>query len=123
MIEQPITASGHSVFLESASGISEWSADSSVAPPVSRPEAKIVADKLLVTGTGQFDLYGSDNAVNYLAASINGGLSFSNKGPLRIDNVNFIWNGATPAGGNVDGIQYLRDRSFPAAATTDTASS
>jgi filamentous hemagglutinin family protein len=102
MIEEPINAAGRSVYLESASGISEWSVDSSKPAPNSRPEAKIVANNLLVRGTGQFDIYGSDNTVNTLAAEVNGGFNFGNKGPLWIDSVNFQWNGATPSGaGNV----------------------
>jgi filamentous hemagglutinin family protein len=102
MIEQPITT-GASVYLESASGISEWSADSSKTPPTSRKEAKIEASSLLVRGTGQFDIYGSDNLVNTLAAEVNGGFNFGSRGPFSVNNVNFQWNGATATGLNVAG--------------------
>ena len=88
----------------------------------------ITADRLLLTGSGNWDLNGSSstgyvgtwNEVNTLAASLNGGtLRFSNNKNLRIGSVNGI-NGINHANGNT---QLYLDKNNGAVSIAQTITS
>ena len=91
MIEEQINASGHKVYLNSDSGIYQWANDNS--QPVGsqvRNQAAITADALLIFGSaGNFDMSLGKNAVNHLAADVNGSLSFVTSSPLTVDQQTF----------------------------------
>ena len=89
MIDEQISASGHKVYLNSDSGIYQWASDNSTSPATVRNNAAITADALMVYGTGNFDMALGANAVNHVAADVNGSFSYVNGGPLIVDQQTF----------------------------------
>src|SRR5690606_25671038 len=83
MLEGGITAGNNIVYLDSASGIFQWANDNSSG--TARPQSKISAGRLLLSGKGQFNLMTAENAVKQFAGKVTGSIMYNNGAPLTID--------------------------------------
>ena len=85
VLDGGITTVGHTIYLDSASGVYQWASDNSASPPAARTQAKLEAFRLMLSGEGQFSLLVAENKISQLAADVRGSMLFADSIPLTID--------------------------------------